>query len=132
MKVRRPEHAFVRFSETQHISIEGLLRGEVKTVVHPDSLASTPTVRGEVSVSGDELLMLSKVPSGHWVSAAEIAQELGLDQSAVQSLIEKGLLLSDADDDASEIDQHVLKRHQDQRLVLHNQHALSRHRHVFL
>ena len=101
MNVKRPEHSFVRFADVEHISINDLLKGEITVTTHPESLASTPTVRGEVSVSGDELRLLSKVPSGRWVSADALARELGIGVDVADGLVEKGLLLTDGEDAAA-------------------------------
>jgi putative peptide maturation dehydrogenase len=91
-RVRRARYLFLTFTDTPTLDLAALLRGNVRLGVAVQAVALS-VLRGEAyPVTDDEVELLARVEATGWADAD------GLDAARVARLVERGLLVSDADD----------------------------------
>jgi putative peptide maturation dehydrogenase len=94
MRVKRAHFVLFDLADGQRIDLAALFRGEVDVRPEaPDMHALVLTTGARELLTREELETLMAVPAGRWVDAGDVGADLA------RSLAERGLLISDTDDD---------------------------------
>ena len=92
-RVRRPRYLCFFWDDHPFLDIGCLLRGTAEPSSFRQILALSILVGEEVPITSDEFDLVVSTPSDRWVESGEA------DQAMVHRLAQKGVLLSDEDDD---------------------------------
>ena len=93
--VRRTPYAFLYLEDDYRFDVESLLRGEAPPPAQEARIVALALLTGERHrLSREELGVLMAVPAERWVSGEE------LDAEVVRTLVERGLLVSDAEEES--------------------------------
>ncbi len=91
-RVRRARYLFLTFTDTPTLDLAAFLRGDVRLGLAAQAVALS-VLRGEVYPLHDaDLELLARVEGTNWTDAGSF------DEARVAELVERGLLVSDADD----------------------------------
>ncbi len=91
-RVRRARYLFLSFADTPTLDLAAFLRGDVRMGVAAQAIAFS-VLRGEAFPLADrDLELLASVDASDWTDAGT------LDEARIAPLVERGLLVSDAED----------------------------------
>ncbi len=110
-RIRRARYLFVTFTDTPTLDVAALLRGDVRMGVAAQAVCLS-VLRGDAfPLSDEDLELLTTVEATGWTDVD------GLDPACVARLVERGLLVSDAEEgDEAEL------RHREERIAASNWH----------
>jgi putative peptide maturation dehydrogenase len=93
--VRRSRALTLRYEPRPCLDLAAMLRGNI-TVTPDERLVAISLLTGQsYSLSDEELRILSGTPSTHWVRVDEALSALAVPATALEPLLDAGLLLSD-------------------------------------
>jgi putative peptide maturation dehydrogenase len=100
-RVRRTKYLFFHFHDVAYPEIGSLLRGTLEVDREETVLAISVLASEELPIPVAEVERLFAVPSDRWVDAREIFESGLFEPDDVERFIRAGVLLSDADDEAT-------------------------------
>lgn len=96
--VKRPVFLLLSIEDRKRFEISELLRGDLSLKADASVFALSVLTGSKQALSLQETLFLAKLPASSWTALASLSDEIDSRQVDVDQLIEKGLLLSDAED----------------------------------
>jgi len=91
-RVRRARYLFLAFTDTPTLDLAAFLRGDVRMGVAAQAVALSVLRSQAYPLRDDDLELLARVEAADWTDADVF------DEARVAQLVERGLLVSDADD----------------------------------
>lgn len=122
MRVRRCAHLMFEPREALQFDLDSLAAGGDGLRAELTLLALVPHSRQEIPVSVEDVALLAAVPCTAWTDCEVL--EVGYDPERLQSLIARGLLITDEES-------HAGYRERDETLRAANWHTLSAVQHYF-
>ena len=98
MQIKRSTAFTLRFEPRTTVDLGSMLRGQLELSRQETMVASSLLTGASTPVSEPELRTLFAVPGEGWSDLAELTERAGLDRKVVESLLGRGLLLSDGDE----------------------------------
>lgn len=99
MRVRRRRICFVQIADQLVPDFEVLFSGELKLENEPSAELLCPVSGERLRVSASELAFLAGLPSSDWTEIEEILEGGSLDPDSMRDMIQRHVILSDADAD---------------------------------
>lgn len=101
MQIRRRSPCLIEFEDTLVPDLAALLRGKAKldSSITPNLLC--PIAQKKLSLSIDEVRVISAISADRWHSPIEVARSSGVPVAGILSMVERKLLCSDGDDPAA-------------------------------
>src|SRR5262249_13177969 len=91
-RVRRARYFFLTFRDSPTLDLAAFLRGDVRLGIAPQAVALSVLRGAAYPLRDADLELLATVEATGWTDAA------ALEEARVTELVERGLLISDADD----------------------------------
>ncbi len=85
----------MRFQTVPALGVGDLLSGQLATTTQEQLVAMSSLTGCHRRLSGEEHRILSHIPSGQWMPAAQVAGDLAVSNGAIDALLEDGFLLGD-------------------------------------
>jgi len=93
-RVRRSRYLFLRIEDGRGFDFAGLLRGRIG-VRKRSAVCADSVLQGRAyALTEDEVRVVRQVPADRWVDPRAVARRLGVPRGVIDSVAEKGLLVS--------------------------------------